>query len=73
MASTTTRKRRSPVAPTDWHGPRVVGGVYRNAYWDDTYTVIAMSPDSMTVQWSDGRSTTHCTAWDRLDTVVSQP
>jgi hypothetical protein len=70
MANKRTRK---PHNPTDWHGPRVVGGVYRCAYWGDTYTVIRADAATMTVQWSDGHKTTHCTAWERRDSVVSQP
>lgn len=60
-------------SPTAWHGPRVVGGVYVSSYWGDTYTVLRADADSMSVQWSDGHQTTHCTAWHPMDSVVSQP
>jgi hypothetical protein len=65
-------------------GPQVVGGTYRCGYWGKTYTVLAIftgprgtgpivwSEWSMTVRWSDGRETTHCTHWDyRRDSVIS--
>lgn len=60
-------------SPTAWHGPRVVGGVYTSSYWGQTYTVLRADADFMTVEWSDGRQTTHCTAWHPLDAVVAQP
>lgn len=60
-------------------GPRVVGGMYRSAYWRKNYTVTAIdiaddAAWSMTVQWEDGRVTTHCTAWhQKRDTVLYTP
>lgn len=62
-------------------GPQQVGGRYYNAYWGQTYEVLAIDdqPDSwgpweITVRWDDGRDTTHCTAWDpEHDRVIAQP
>lgn len=60
-------------------GPRVVGGMYRSGYWRRNYTVTAIEITdgtawSMTVQWEDGDTTTHCTAWDRKrDAVLCTP
>jgi hypothetical protein len=57
--------------------PRVPGGVYRNGYWMQNYTVLAMW-DTVEgrirwyhVKWEDGRETTHCTSWSRSDRVIS--
>jgi len=62
---------------TGWVGPRKAGGTYYSGYWGDTYTVIVIvgdEPGMMTVEWSDGRRSTHCTAWDeRRDRIVSEP
>ncbi|MFJ2561293.1 MULTISPECIES: P-loop ATPase [unclassified Streptomyces] len=62
-------------------GPRKVGGRYYNGYWGQEYEVLNIddNPDSwgpweMTVQWADGRTTTHCTGWDpKRDRVIAQP
>lgn len=65
-----------------WHGPRVADGVYWNSYWRETYTVLTVDAQSMTVQWHGDaqcinpqppRQTTHCTAWDTRDRIISQP
>ena len=57
--------------------PRRVGGVYRCAYWQQTYEVLATERRDgvawFRVRWADGGVTVHCTAWDRRDRVVSQP
>jgi hypothetical protein len=62
-------------------GPRVVGGRYRNDYWGKEYTVrridvgadsrVPWSDWSITVEWSDGKVGTHCTAWGRRDQVLA--
>lgn len=60
-------------------GPRVVGGQYRSGYWQKNYTVTAIEITddmtwSMTVQWEDGRVTSHCTAWNpKRDAVLYTP
>jgi hypothetical protein len=62
------------------NGPRVPGGRYLCGYWQEEYEVLSFgagmcgSDWSVTVRWADGRTTTHCTAWDpRRDRVISQP
>lgn len=51
-------------------GPRRVGGEYYCDYWNQTYKVLEIRIDSagwawsITVRWSDGQQTTHCTGWD---------
>lgn len=54
--------------------PRVIGGRYRCAYWGKNYTVLDMPVVGTTqwfvVQWDDGRTSTHCTAWDKKDRVL---
>lgn len=51
-------------------GPRRVGGRYWDGYWGQAYKVLDIKIDiprerwSMTVQWDDGRISTHATAWD---------
>lgn len=57
--------------------PRIPGGTYRDHYWGDTYTVLTMwtdtdrwSPTWLQCRWSDGKVTSHCTAWDPRDTEV---
>ncbi|MFF8790829.1 hypothetical protein [Streptomyces sp. NPDC015125] len=66
-------------------GPRVIGGIYHNAYWDTVYRVagIHYGPAALAVigwdaGWAitvqDGRGVqTHCTAWEREDTTVALP
>jgi hypothetical protein len=67
-----TRTKRTRTAD-----PRTVGGTYRSAYWQKSYTVTAdhgldeHGSHWFTVEWADGRTTTHCTAWDRRDSVVA--
>lgn len=63
--------------------PRVVGGTYFDAYWGTTYRVDSIEfsagryrhLESVTVTDLDGdragRTTTHCTSWDRRDRVVT--
>ena len=55
--------------------PRRPGGIYWDGYWSQPYTVVARTPDLISVQWHDGRITEHGTAWDARmgDRVVSQP
>lgn len=66
-------------------GPRVIGGIYHNAYWDTVYRVagIHYGPDALaaigwdagwaiTIQDSRGVQT-HCTAWEKEDTTVALP
>lgn len=63
----------------DKKDPRVPGGQYLSGYWHQQYEVIAMWSSLrwrqvwMTVRWSDGHTTTHCTAWDRSDKVLREP
>jgi hypothetical protein len=71
-------KTLAPVDHSREIGPRVVGGRYRDGYWQDEYTVLAIATDvpvwgwSMAVKWSDGHVTQHCTAWDtRRDRVLA--
>ena len=52
-------------------GPRRVGGRYFSGYWRQTYDVLAIDGDTLTVRWQDGRTTTHSTPWDQsADKVV---
>ena len=52
--------------------PRRVGGRYASGYWKQTYKVVAIDGDQITVRWDDGRTTTHSTPWDdRKDKVIS--
>lgn len=60
-------------------GPRRVGGRYFNGYWQQGYEVVAIGAEipwadwSITVLWDDGRTTTHCTAWEpKRDRVLVQ-
>ena len=61
--------------------PRRVGGRYYCGYWQDEYTVTAIDAETpcgspgpwFTVVWSDGHSTTHCTAWDAKQDRVVRP
>lgn len=58
--------------------PRQAGGRYFNGYWQLEYTVTAVSERNgvpwFTCEWADGRTTTHCTAWDeRRDKVLCEP
>lgn len=57
--------------------PRVTGGRYRDSYWCQEYTVTAVYLHHgviwLTCKWADGDVTTHCTAWDSRDVIVSQP
>lgn len=63
-------------------GPRKVGGRYRNHYWDQAYTVVAIDPGpregwpvwQITVL-NDGADApvSHCTAWDERDEVLAEP
>lgn len=51
--------------------PRRVGGRYVSGYWQQTYEVVAIDGDKITVRWEDGRTTTHSTPWDdRKDKAV---
>ena len=53
-------------------GPRRVGGRYLCGYWHVEYEVTAINGCNLTVRWADGRTTTHCTAWDaRRDRILS--
>lgn len=58
-------------------GPRVPGGRYRSAYWQQEYTVLAVwstldgSWPWLLVQWENGRTSEHCTPWAKRDQVVS--
>ena len=56
--------------------PRKVGGTYRSGYWHKTYTVEAIEERNgtkwFTVKWEDGSVSTHCTAWNRYDLVITQ-
>ena len=69
------------MSESSWIGPRVAGGTCRCGYWQDTYTVVSIddkplcgSPNRMTVEWSDGHRTTHCTSWDaKRDSIVAGP
>ena len=58
-----------------WIGPQKVGGVYYCGYWVQRYTVTAISfkPARISVRWDDGTESTHCTAWNSRDKVISQP
>lgn len=52
-------------------GPRKVGGRYFCGYWRVGYSVTAIDGHMMTCVWDDGKTTTHCTAWDnRFDRVL---
>lgn len=60
--------------------PRQPGGIYRSHYWGNTYTVLRVEtfPDwrgrSILVRDTQtGRTHWHGTAWDKRDTVISQP
>lgn len=60
------------------HEPRKVGGVYRDWYWQENYTVQAIEKIGITywftVRWTDGHVTRHCTAWNSgRDRVISSP
>lgn len=62
------------------HGdPRRIGGVYWSGYWQQSYTVLRIFASlgrtlNYIVQWDDGVTTEHCTAWDkRGDRVVYDP
>lgn len=66
---------RKTLAQSD---PRRAGGQYLSGYWHEEYTVTAIETRAgvlwLTCAWADGRSTTHCTAWDsRRDVILSQP
>jgi hypothetical protein len=63
-------------------GPRRVGGRYRNHYWNQAYTVVAIEPGpregwpvwQITVlNDGDDEPVSHCTAWDERDEVLSEP
>lgn len=57
-------------------GPQKVGGVYFCGYWQQQYTVLAITEDLrwIRIQWDDGRIGTHMTPWDaRRDKVIRQP
>jgi hypothetical protein len=68
------KKKRPLSSPL---GPREVGGVYYNGYWNKKYTVLSYTEDpfSITVQYEDSTTpTTHSTAWEpRRDRVVTPP
>lgn len=62
-------------------GPQVVGGVYRDGYWNKVYTVVHIGfGDESRIPWSDwsitcrdadGSERTHCTMWDKRDEVIA--
>lgn len=60
-------------------GPHKVGGRYYNGYWGQEYEVLSLETDTgdwrgweITVRWEDGRTTSHCTAWEpKRDRVLS--
>ena len=59
-------------------GPRKVGGRYWSNYYKKEYTVTAIATDEtgftkITVEWEDGTKTTHSTAWDKKDKIISEP
>ncbi|MFE3601359.1 hypothetical protein [Streptomyces sp. NPDC059142] len=65
-------------------GPRRVGGRYRGGSNGPAYEVLDIKRDhpfgprsswQITVRWlADGRTASHCTAWDdRRDSVIEQP
>jgi hypothetical protein len=71
----------SPVAPHQTagpHDPRVVGGRYRNHYWDCEYEVLAISftahgvLEFITVRDDQG-ARTHATSWDERDEILFDP
>jgi hypothetical protein len=74
---TRTQLRKRAEADARLIGPRVPGGRYRSAYWGQEYTVLAIWSTlgggwpGYRIQWADGRTVEHCTAWDRRDQVVS--
>lgn len=53
------------------HDPRMVGETWRSDYWGMEYTVVAKTPDRITVRWADGSVTTHCTAIGKDVRVVA--
>ena len=54
--------------------PRMVGGVYWNHYWDQTYTITAAYGAWIEGVWEDGIKFQHCTAWDwAKDRIISEP
>lgn len=58
--------RTAPVKAGTGH---IIGGVYASHYWGGTYKVLrAVGPRAVTVRWSDGSVTTHCTRLD-LDPI----
>ena len=63
---------------TEQADPRMVGGRYYCAYWQETYTVLAMWSDLyrttwLAVQWEHNGPTVHCTAWDgKRDRIIEQ-
>ena len=74
---TKTQLHRLSEANARLIGPRVPGGRYLSAYWQEEYTVLAMGSQAddawpwFRVQWADGRETVHSTPWDRRDRVLA--
>jgi hypothetical protein len=65
---TKTQQRTRAEADARLTGPRVPGGRYLSAYWQQEYTVLAMWSTldgwpGVRIQWADGRTVEHCTPW----------